>query len=530
MALRTLGWTATPTPVTPLDALATELGLGWLGIKRDDACRPTSGGSKVRKLDVLLASEPWLSAARWVSVGAIGSGHVLCCAQAAKELGKAFHGHLFWEDLCPTVLANLAVTATQSTGLSYHRSRLSLALTAPHVLWANGARGVIPAGGTTVAGTLGMVRGGLELAAQVRAGAVAEPDVLFVAHGTGGSAAGLSLGVQLGGLATQVVAVGTVERMLAPDWALRRLIRRVAAQIRLADLPVDVATATPQILRAWVGRGYGDASPESVAACGRLLTHDAYLEPVYTGKAMAALLALAPQLRGKNVLFWGTAHGELPAVDPRWRDRLPARLRRRLARAQRPTNPRRRRLLLATSAAVALAGGGYRLLGYTDVPTWRGRVLSAREVRIVMALGEALLPVQAQTEAHLLLVAQGVDRYLSGLPSKLQLLSRAALGAVEQATPLGRMAQRMTRQSAPDRRTLLVRLHELGGPLAEAARGARDLVLVGWYQQPAAWPAIGYEGPQVSASPRPIAAKYAALIAPAGALPKAAGRPERSRP
>ena len=66
---------------------------------------------------------------------------------------------------------------------------------------------LVPSGGSSWRGNLGFVSAGLELAAQVEAGALPEPAQLFVAVGTGGTAAGLALGLRLGGLATRIVAV-----------------------------------------------------------------------------------------------------------------------------------------------------------------------------------------------------------------------------------------------------------------------------------------------------------------------------------
>lgn len=53
------------SPVAEAPELAARLGLGWLGVKRDDLLSAQHGGTKVRKLDYLLASEPFASAPRW---------------------------------------------------------------------------------------------------------------------------------------------------------------------------------------------------------------------------------------------------------------------------------------------------------------------------------------------------------------------------------------------------------------------------------------------------------------------------------
>jgi 1-aminocyclopropane-1-carboxylate deaminase/D-cysteine desulfhydrase-like pyridoxal-dependent ACC family enzyme len=183
-----LGWAAEPTPVQPMLELAQELGLGWLGCKRDDLTVPGHGGTKTRKLDFLLASPPWRDAPKWISVGAIGSGHLVACTAAAERLGRQLEAHLFWEPLSAGVLDNLAYTASGPTTLFYHSSRIALALRRPGVLTALHMAGVpvIPPGGTTPVAMLGLVRAGLELAGQVQRGELPEPQRLYVSLGSGG--------------------------------------------------------------------------------------------------------------------------------------------------------------------------------------------------------------------------------------------------------------------------------------------------------------------------------------------------------
>src|SRR5919199_4114314 len=66
----------------------------------------------------------------------------------------------------------------------------------------------VPAGGSSPLGALGHVNAALELAEQVRRGHRPAPARLVVPFGTGGTAAGLALGLALAGLEATVVAVG----------------------------------------------------------------------------------------------------------------------------------------------------------------------------------------------------------------------------------------------------------------------------------------------------------------------------------
>ena len=89
---------------------------------------------------------------------------------------------------------------------------------------------------------------------------------------------------------------------------------------------------------------------------------------------------------------------------------------------------------------------------------------------------------------------------------------------LEQGTPLGFQAGRLTRLDPAARRRFLVRLSGYGGLLALASRGIRDLCFLGWYQDPSTWPRLGYQGPRL---PRGLSTPhYDALVAPPGQLPR----------
>jgi len=90
-------------------------------------------------------------------------------------------------------------------------------------------------------------------------------------------------------------------------------------------------------------------------------------------------------------------------------------------------------------------------------------------------------------------------------------------------TPLGGRLDRFTRLPAEEREAFLGGLEARGGLWAQAYRGLRDLCVLGYYQQAATWPALGYEGPAVpaAAQARPAWPAYEALRAPPGARPRA---------
>ena len=327
-----LGWVDEPTPITGLPELARRLGLASLGVKRDDLCSALHGGSKVRKLDYLLAQERYRQADGWVSIGAIGSGNLSTLAAAARELGRQLDVHMFWEPADARVLEDLSYTASVANQIRYRHTRVGLALRYPGVFITKTYRSsaVIPPGSTTTTAMLGMVRAGLEICAQVESGDLPPPDRLVVPLGTGGVCAGTAMGLALGGLRPRIHAVSTVERPFATRGRLRGLTVRLAKMLDHLGLGT-LEVPEIHIDRRWLGEAYGVPSPASSAAVTALADDGIGLEPIYSGKAMAAVLGGACEA-GENVLFFLTPRRAGPlAVGPSWKERLPRRLLRRLS-------------------------------------------------------------------------------------------------------------------------------------------------------------------------------------------------------
>ena len=522
-----LGWAALPSPVTELADLARAIGAKSLWVKRDDQLEPLYGSTKVRKLDYVLATPPLDVATTLHAVGAVGSGNLVALTAAAALQEKRLHAHVFWTPFSESATENLRFIASGAAEITYYGSRTTLALRRPSLLLSSKSRGevVVPTGATSPRGMLGLVRGGMELAAQVRAGDLPEPDCVYVAFGSGGTAVGLSMGLALGGLTCRVIAVSAVERALSLDVWASALSRGVARE--LATLGIDpVPEPRPMRLdHAHLGRAYAVATNASKQACVRLAEAGLSIEPAYTGKAMAALFADAKRGPLGHVLFWNTCRrGPLP-FDEDWKDKLPPALSARLARGGKPLVTRR--TLLAFGAALVGGSVALRLTGYADLPDWNGTVLSAREAILLRAAADVLL-TEDLGDGVLSEVPIRIDRYLVGMSTNTIRDVHGLLALIEHGTTLlGGGWSRFTELDREAREAFLASLQDRGGLLSQAYRGLRDLVMLGCYQQPATWESIGYEGPRVGLSYDPSGPArmawphYDALVAPEGALPKA---------
>ncbi len=303
-----MGWVDAASPLESLPALAKELGLASVWIKRDDQIAAFGGGNKVRKLDYLLSQAPFTQSENWHSSGAIGSGQLLVCAQIAKALNTRFTAHVCDQPFSESSEATFARTQAAASEVRRYSSRVHMALQNPVLLtrqsWGDAA--IIPPGATCPLGNLGFVRAGLELADQIADGQMPRPDRIYLPLGSGGTAVGLAVGLALAGETIPVHAISVVEPILVCRpriWALQRgLLRYLRARIELpkAIRPLILVNTNE------VGPGYAHSTLRSARACIRLQAHGISLEETYTGKAMAALLEDAKTLGGQRLLYWNT--------------------------------------------------------------------------------------------------------------------------------------------------------------------------------------------------------------------------------
>jgi D-cysteine desulfhydrase len=171
----------------------------------------------------------------------------------------------------------------------------------------------IPLGGTTPLATLGYVGAALELLAQVRDGRLPEPEKIFIAFATGGSVAGLLIGLALAESPTRVVAVQTVDTVVANRRRLEHLVRKTLAILLPGQLRIgDCMARLDSIDGRFLGRGYRDVPASTLAAVRVAQSRELALEPVFTGKALAALLQDMRERPEQKLLFWNT-HDQLHA-------------------------------------------------------------------------------------------------------------------------------------------------------------------------------------------------------------------------
>jgi 1-aminocyclopropane-1-carboxylate deaminase/D-cysteine desulfhydrase-like pyridoxal-dependent ACC family enzyme len=314
-----------PTPLEPLP-LAGE-GETW--VKRDDLSGGPYGGNKVRKLEFLLADALRAGAGRLITAGALGSHHALATAVYGRQLGLRVTLVLF-PQLVTSHVRDVLLAAAAAGAEFRFVPRMELVPGALLALrWATRSeRGyVIPPGGSNALGTLGYVNAALELAEQLAAGAAPVPREIHVAAGTLGTAAGLAIGLELAGLASRVAATRITGRIVTNERALARLVRGALVLLQpVVRFDPDAATRRVEIRHRQIGSGYGRETPASRAATSRFESLGLRLDPTYTAKAAAELLA-SPGAGPR--LFWHTLSAVEPprAAGPDIEQALPPRIR-----------------------------------------------------------------------------------------------------------------------------------------------------------------------------------------------------------
>jgi D-cysteine desulfhydrase family pyridoxal phosphate-dependent enzyme len=290
-----------PTPYQPLPRFSREIAGRDVWIKRDDCTGLAFGGNKARKLEFLMAAARAAQADTVVTFGGVQSNHTRMTAAACRQLGMDCHlimagsppdevtGNLLLNRLLGAALTFLSLPLGELTPARVEEAFVA----AEERLRAQGRRPFrIGPGGSMPLGVLGYRAAFDEMMQQARA-AAAVPSRVVVGYGTGGTLAGLVLGNILAGRPTRITGVsvappGMPESLGVPPVA--DLVREAAA---LAGETVEVLSDDIEILWEHAGRAYAVPTAEGLEAIRSLArTEGIFLDPVYTGKAMAALISL----------------------------------------------------------------------------------------------------------------------------------------------------------------------------------------------------------------------------------------------
>ncbi len=322
-----------PTPFHKLENLAQELGGPEIWIKRDDLSGLGFGGNKSRKLEFIIADALDKKADVIVTWAGLQSNWCMQTAAAARRFGLRpilllfkrgesdldYDGNLLLDYLLE---ADIRVReAEKGKVVSQEYAARFLEEITNKVREGGHTPYVVSVGGSQPGlsmdkplGALSYVLAFAEMMEQAESAGVSLSHIVQ-ATGSGATQAGLAVGVK----------------------ALEKNIRVIGISVSdeketFAPLVLEIARATEHslglgpsigrddiiVLDEYIGEGYGVVNTEVVQAIRRLLvTEGIVLDPVYTGKAMAALVNLIQRGHfGKEdkIVFFHT--GGSPALFP----------------------------------------------------------------------------------------------------------------------------------------------------------------------------------------------------------------------
>ena len=279
---------------TPVALLHRDL---W--IKRDDLTHSLYGGNKVRKLAHLLPRARELAKTRILTAGAAGSHHVLCTVLHARLNGFDTAAVMTPQPYTDHAIDNLR--AGLGAGLKVYAADNYPSAVLRTVRERGHGDLLVPVGGSDVVGSRGYVEAALEFATQVQGGECPKPAVIVACLGSGGTVAGLLVGLARAGLHVQLDAVLVAEQEFAIVTNVQHLVRALAKTSAEADKAISLM----HLVRGELGQGYAHPTDRARAARSEAAAEGLKLDLTYTAKTYAHARDLADKKLGP-VLYWHT--------------------------------------------------------------------------------------------------------------------------------------------------------------------------------------------------------------------------------
>jgi len=290
-----------PSPIHPLPRLSKELGIEvWA--KRDDVSSGLAfGGNKVRKLEWLAAEAVRQGCDTLVSIGNIQSNHTRQVAAVAAVLGMRCRlvqeAWTHWEDpvydkVGNILLSRLMGAETLLEGEGYSTAVKETWERALEQVRRDGGRPyAIPAGASDhPLGGLGYANFADEVATQeTQLGMFF--DTIVTATCTGSTQAGMIVGFAAQERERRLIGIDTAANASMTRAAVTKIARATA---ELVGLKCAISDNAIEIDPRFAGPDYGLPDEATITAIRKAASLEAMLtDPVYEGKSMAGLIAIA---------------------------------------------------------------------------------------------------------------------------------------------------------------------------------------------------------------------------------------------
>lgn len=313
-----------PTPLEDMPNLTRTLDGPKLFVKRDDLTGVAFGGNKARQLEYYFGEAKKSGADTILITGAVQSNYVRMTAAVSNKLGMQCHIQL--EDRVPDVdelyrtSGNVLLDKLLGAQLHFYPegedeegADLSLDELAKSLQRQGAIPYVIHLGpGHPPLGALGYIDAAAELLKQIKEMDLSIHEIL-IASGSGLTHSGLLFGLRA--LGSPIRVIGNCHRR-NKDYQRKRISDVLQGISNLLDIPSPAKEEDIHLFDGAVGPGYGQMDQSTREAILLAASNEAlFCDPVYSGKAMAGLIALVRQnyFNKKNsVLFWHT--GGQPAI------------------------------------------------------------------------------------------------------------------------------------------------------------------------------------------------------------------------
>jgi D-cysteine desulfhydrase family pyridoxal phosphate-dependent enzyme len=290
-----------PTPLAYASRLTQALGGPEIWIKRDDLTGLALGGNKLRKLDFFMADALRQDADCIVTMGPLQSNHVRLTAAASRACGLDCYAVLLGDPpqypkgnfLLDQMLGLNRIHVSGSMNqvpFDFVDRKIQETITQ---LEKEGRRPyLVPTGGIGPLGELGYCLAVEEMVEQTQGLGIPFEHVV-VTVGSRGTIAGLLLGIARLNLRTKVTGISANIEETCESFGIPPPDEMAAEAGKLIGLDVRVPMTNYKILYDYVGKGYGVPTDSGIEAIKLTARAEAlFLDPVYTGKAMAGLVDL----------------------------------------------------------------------------------------------------------------------------------------------------------------------------------------------------------------------------------------------
>ena len=287
-------------------------------IKRDDITYLCGGGNKSRKLEYLIQDALDKKSDTIITCGAVQSNHCRLTASAASL--ENLDCYIVLEERIP---ASYDVNASgnnylfkllgcNTTLIKSENSQEAMDEIYTKLIEENKKPYIIPGGGSCPLGILGYIECAQEIIKYCQE--VNEQfDYIFCCSGSGGTHAGLLLGLRTGGCKTIIIGIST---RLNKNKQKQRIKEKIMETEEFLGLDNTINDDEIIVYDDYVGEGYSIPTYEMNNAIEKFARLEGILlDPVYTGKCAAGMIDICEKdsvFNNKKILFIHT--GGSPAL------------------------------------------------------------------------------------------------------------------------------------------------------------------------------------------------------------------------